>query len=77
PQAPAPRGDEIAHGLGVAAMVAGAVAGPLIGAAVVAPTAATGGLAAVILAGSIAPRGLSMFQIVNGQTTIIELPQPT
>ncbi|MBH9353175.1 T6SS effector (p)ppApp synthetase Tas1 [Pseudomonas aeruginosa] len=76
-QAAARLGDEIAHGFGVAAMVAGAVAGALIGAAVVAATAATGGLAAVILAGSIAAGGLSMFQIVKGLTTIFELPEPT
>ncbi len=76
-QAAARLGDEIAHGFGVAAMVAGAVAGALIGAAVAAATAATGGLAAVILAGSIAAGGLSMFQIVKGLTTIFELPEPT
>lgn len=76
-QAAARLGDEIAHGFGVAAMVAGAVAGALIGAAVVAATAATGGLAAVIIAGSIAAGGLSMFQIVKGLTTIFELPEPT
>lgn len=76
-QAAARLGDEIAHGFGVAAMVAGAVAGALIGAAVVTATAATGGLAAVILAGSIAAGGLSMFQIVKGLTTIFELPEPT
>ncbi|MFV3413549.1 PAAR domain-containing protein [Pseudomonas nitroreducens] len=76
-QAAARLGDEIAHGFGVAAMVAGAVAGALIGAAVVAATAATGGLAAVIIAGSVAAGGLSMFQIVKGLTTIFELPEPT
>lgn len=76
-QAAARLGDEIAHGFGVAAMVAGAVAGALIGAAVVAATAATGGLAAVILAGAVAAGGLSMFQIVKGLTTIFELPEPT
>jgi hypothetical protein len=37
-------GDEIAHGFGFAAMVGGAVLGVLAGAAVVAATAATGGL---------------------------------
>jgi uncharacterized Zn-binding protein involved in type VI secretion len=70
-------GDEIAHGFGLAAMVAGAVAGALIGAAVVAATAATGGLAAVIMAGAIAGGGLAMDQIVRGLTTIFDLPEPT
>ena len=69
-------GDEIAHGFGVAAMVAGAVAGALIGAAVVAATAATGGLAAVIIGGAIAAGGLSTFQIVKGISTIFNLPEP-
>lgn len=69
-------GDEIAHGFGVAAMVAGAVAGALIGAAVVAATAATGGLAAVIIGGAIAAGGLSIFQIVKGISTIFNLPEP-
>lgn len=76
-QAAARLGDEIAHGFGLAAMVAGAVAGALIGAAVIAATAATGGLAAVILAGSVAAGGLSMFQVVKGITTIFNLPEPT
>ncbi|MDN6858946.1 polymorphic toxin type 46 domain-containing protein [Pseudomonas sp. CAN2814] len=76
-QAAARLGDEIAHGFGVAAMVAGAVAGALIGAAVIAATAATGGVALVIMAGAIAAGGLSMFQIVKGLTTIFELPEPT
>lgn len=76
-QAAARLGDDIAHGFGVAAMLAGAVAGALIGAAVIAATAATGGLAAVILAGSIAAGGLSMFQVVKGLSTIFDLPEPT
>lgn len=59
-------GDEVAHGFGVAAMVAGAVAGALIGAAVVAATVVTGGVALAIMAGSIAAGGLSMFQIIKG-----------
>ena len=75
-QAAARLGDDIAHGFGLAAMVAGAVAGALIGAAVIAATAATGGLAAVILAGSIAAGGLSMFQVVKGLTTLFDLPEP-
>lgn len=70
-------GDEIAHGFGVAAMVAGAVAGALIGAAIIGATAATGGLAAVILAGSVAAGGLSMFQVVKGISSIFNLPEPT
>ncbi|WP_277398085.1 PAAR domain-containing protein [Pseudomonas sp. MPFS] len=76
-QAAARFGDEIAHGFGVAAMIAGAVAGALIGAAIVAATAATGGLAVVILAGSVAAGGLSMFQLVKGLSTIFDLPEPT
>ena len=76
-QAAARLGDEIAHGFGVAAMVAGAVAGALIGAAVVAATVATGGLAIAIVAGSIAAGGLSMFQIVKGLSTIFNLPEPS
>ncbi|TBV03263.1 PAAR domain-containing protein [Phytopseudomonas dryadis] len=76
-QAAARLGDEIAHGFGVAAMVAGAVAGALIGAAIVAATVATGGVALAIMAGSIAAGGLSMFQIVKGLSTICNLPDPT
>ncbi|WP_339533364.1 PAAR domain-containing protein [Pseudomonas mucidolens] len=76
-QAAARLGDEIAHGFGVAAMVAGAVAGALIGAAVIAATVATGGVALAIMAGSIAAGGLSMFQIVKGLSTIFNLPEPT
>ena len=76
-QAAARLGDEIAHGFGLAAMVAGAVAGALIGAAVVAATVATGGVALAIMAGSIAAGGLSMFQIVKGLSTIFNLPEPT
>ncbi|QJI31814.1 hypothetical protein HKK55_24955 [Pseudomonas sp. ADAK18] len=76
-QAAARLGDEIAHGFGVAAMIAGAVAGAFIGAAVIAATVATGGLAVVIMAGSIAAGGLSMFQIVKGLSTIFNLPEPT
>lgn len=69
-------GDEIAHGFGVAAMVAGAVVGALIGAAVVAATVATGGVAIAIIAGSVAAGGLSMFQIAKGLSTIFSLPEP-
>lgn len=76
-QAAARLGDEIAHGFGVAAMVAGAVAGALIGAAVVAATVATGGVALAIMAGSIAAGGLSMFQILKGLNTVFNLPEPT
>ena len=75
-QAAAQLGDDIAHGYGLAAMIAGAVAGAIIGAAVVAATAANGGLAAVILAGSIAAGGVSMFQVVKGLTTLFDLPEP-
>ncbi|MBO2927705.1 PAAR domain-containing protein [Metapseudomonas otitidis] len=76
-QAAARLGDEIAHGFGLAAMVAGAVAGALIGAAVIAATAATGGVALAVMAGSIAAGGLSMFQVVKGLSTIFNLPEPT
>ncbi|MGA6106297.1 PAAR domain-containing protein [Pseudomonas solani] len=76
-QAAARLGDEIAHGFGVAAMVAGAVAGALIGAAVIAATAATGGVALAVMAGSIAAGGLSMFQILKGLNTLFNLPEPT
>ncbi|WP_426102182.1 MULTISPECIES: PAAR domain-containing protein [unclassified Pseudomonas] len=76
-QAAARLGDEIAHGFGVAAMLAGAVAGALIGAAVIAATVATGGVAVAIMAGSIAAGGLSMFQVVKGLSTIFSLPEPT
>ena len=75
-QAAARLGDEIAHGFGIAAMVAGAVAGALIGAAVVAATVATGGVALAIMAGSVAAGGLSMFQILKGLSTIFNLPEP-
>jgi len=76
-EAAARLGDEIAHGFGLAAMIAGAVAGAVIGVAIVAATAATGGLAAVIIAGSIAGGGLAMGQIASGLTTIFNLPEPT
>lgn len=69
--------DEIAHGFGLAAMVAGAVVGALAGAAVVAATAATGGLAAVVIAGAVAGGGLAGGQIMSGLNTIFDLPEPT
>ncbi|MBC7499344.1 MAG: PAAR domain-containing protein, partial [Herminiimonas sp.] len=75
-QAAARMGDEIAHGFGLAAMVAGAVAGAIVGAAIVAATVATGGVAAVIIAGCVAGGGLSMFQLVKGLTTIFNLQEP-
>jgi uncharacterized Zn-binding protein involved in type VI secretion len=75
-QAAARLGDEIAHGFGLAAMIAGAVAGAVIGAAIVAATVATGGAAAVIIAGCVAAGGLSMYQLVKGLTTIFNLPEP-
>jgi len=70
-------GDEIAHGFGLAAMVAGAVVGAVAGAAVVAATAATGGLAAVVIAGAVAGGGLAGGQIMSGLSTIFNLPEPT
>lgn len=70
-------GDEIAHGWGVLSMVAGAVVGAVVGAAVVAATAATGGLALVIIAGAVAGGGLAMFQLAKGLSTIFSLPEPT
>ncbi len=69
--------DEIAHGFGLAAMVAGALVGVLAGAAVVAATAATGGLAAVVIAGAVAGGGLAGGQIMSGLSTIFNLPEPT
>lgn len=76
-EAAARMGDEIAHGFGLAAMIAGAVAGAVVGAAIVAATAATGGLAAVIIAGAVAGGGLAAGQIMSGLTTIFNLPEPT
>ena len=70
-------GDEIAHGFGLAAMVAGAVVGAIAGAAIVSATALTGGLAAVAIAGAIAGGGLAAGQILSGLTTIFNLPEPT
>ncbi|BBA35518.1 PAAR motif-containing protein [Methylocaldum marinum] len=76
-QAAARFGDEIAHGFGVASMVAGAVVGALVGAAVIGAVAATGGVAAVILGGAIAAGGLSGAQLVKALATIFNLPEPT
>lgn len=75
-EAAARMGDEIAHGFGLAAMVAGAVAGAVVGVLVVSAVAATGGLAAVIIAGAVAGGGLAMGQIVSGLTTIFNIPEP-
>jgi hypothetical protein len=69
--------DEIAHGLGLLGMVAGALVGVAVGVAVVAATAATGGAAAVIIAGAVAGGGLAGGQIIRGLTTIFKLPEPT
>ncbi len=76
-EAAARLGDEIAHGFGLAAMIAGAVVGAVVGVAIVAATAATGGLAAVIIAGCVAGGGLAMGQIAAGLKTIFNLPEPT
>jgi len=76
-EAAARLGDEIAHGFGLAAMIAGAVVGAVVGVAIVAATAATGGLAAVIIAGCVAGGGLAMGQIASGLNTIFNLPEPT
>jgi uncharacterized Zn-binding protein involved in type VI secretion len=76
-EAAARLGDEIAHGFGLAAMIAGAVVGAVVGVAIVAATAATGGLAAVIIAGCVAGGGLAMGQIASGLKTIFNLPEPT
>lgn len=70
-------GDEVAHGFGLMAMVAGAVVGAVIGAAVIGATVATGGAALAIMAGSIAAGGLGLAQIVKGVSTIFNLPEPT
>lgn len=76
-QAAARIGDEIAHGFGVAAIVSGAMAGALIGAAVIAASVATGGVAGALMAGAIAAGGLSMSQIIEGFSTVFDLPKPT
>ncbi|MFY1665687.1 PAAR domain-containing protein [Pseudomonas sp. Pseu.R1] len=70
-------GDEIAHGFGLAGMITGAVAGALIGAAVLVATAATGGLALAIMGGAIAGGGLSVLQVVKGLSTVFDWPEPT
>lgn len=70
-------GDEVAHGFGFTAAIAGAVAGALIGGAVLAATAVTGGAAVVILLGATAGGGLSTLQIVKGLGAIFNWPEPT
>ncbi len=76
-QAAARSGDEIAHGVGMAAMIGGALLGALAGAALVVATAATGGVAAVIVAGAVAGGGLSVGSLVKGLATICNLPEPS
>ena len=76
-QAAARSGDEIAHGVGMAAMIGGALLGALAGAALVVATAATGGVAAVIVAGAVAGGGLSVGSLVKGLATICSLPEPS
>lgn len=75
-QAAARLGDEIAHGFGLSAMIVGAVAGALIGVAVIGATVATGGVALAAMTGTVAAGGLSMFQIVKGLNTLFNLPEP-
>jgi uncharacterized Zn-binding protein involved in type VI secretion len=75
-QAAARLGDEIAHGFGLGAMIVGAVAGALIGAAVLIATTATGGAALAIMAGSIAMGGISTSQIFKGLSTMYSMPEP-
>jgi uncharacterized Zn-binding protein involved in type VI secretion len=70
-------GDEIAHGFGLAGLLTGAVAGALIGAAILVATAATGGLALAIMGGAIAGGGLSVLQIAKGLGAVFNWPEPT
>lgn len=70
-------GDEVAHGFGMLAMVAGAVAGAVIGVAIVGATAVTGGMALAVVAGSIAGAGLSLGQLVKGVNRVFNLPEPS
>lgn len=70
-------GDEVAHGFGLLAMVAGAVVGAVIGVAIVGATVATGGVAVAIIAGSVAAGGLSLGQLVKGLTQKFNLPEPS
>jgi uncharacterized Zn-binding protein involved in type VI secretion len=59
-------------------MIAGAIAGAAIGAAIVGATAATGGLAMVaIVGGCVAGGGLSGGALVRGVVTALDLPDPT
>jgi uncharacterized Zn-binding protein involved in type VI secretion len=76
-EAAARLGDEVAHGFGFAAMLAGALVGVAAGIAVVGATALTGGLAAVAIAGAVAGGGLAGGQIMSGLSTIFNLPEPT
>lgn len=76
-EAAARLGDEIAHGFGLLAMVAGAVVGVAAGVAVVGATALTGGLAAVVIAGAVAGGGLAGGQLMDGLNTVFNLPEPT
>jgi len=70
-------GDEIAHGFGLLAMVAGAVVGVAAGVAVVGAMTLTGGLAAVVIAGAVAGGGLAGGQLMDGLNTVFNLPEPT
>jgi acyl dehydratase len=64
-------GDEIAHGMGVAAMIGGAIVGAIVGAAIVAAAAVAAPLTiAIIVGGSIAIGALSMKQLVKGISTV-------
>ncbi len=69
-------GDEVAHGFGMLAMVAGAVVGAVVGVAIVGATVATGGVAVAIIAGSVAAGGMSLGQLVKGLTKKFNLPEP-
>jgi len=76
-EAAARLGDEIAHGPGMAAMLAGAVAGALVGAAIVTAAAIAAPVtAAIIVGGSIAASALSMKQLMRGFCTVFKLPEP-
>jgi uncharacterized Zn-binding protein involved in type VI secretion len=70
-------GDEIAHGMGVAAMIGGALVGAIVGAAIVAAAAVAAPLTiAIIIGGSIAIGALSMKQLVKGVSKVFNLSEP-
>ncbi len=70
-------GDEIAHGMGLLAVVAGAVVGSVVGSAIIGATVATGGAAVAIMAGSIVAGGFSFGLLFNALNQLFNLPEPT